>query len=169
MQPAIVQQPRAVIIVQLIMGVIFGFSAYGLVRQLPNGDLGAVFNSDLMEQALNNRQAHLLTLTLAAFGLGLGGNHLLTGLGRTLNVSALGKVIMALIGLIVIGGLVVGVVTNALTGISVPVVMNTGIGLWVGSGLGWWSASAQPRPSFTAWGIGVTAALLTFIALSLLT
>ena len=143
MQPAIVQHPRTVIIVHLIMGVIFGFSAYGLVLQLPNRDLGALFHPDLMEQALNNGQAHLLTLTLAAFGVGLGGNYLLTGLGRTLNVPALGKVIVALIGLIVIGGLVIGVVTNALTGISVPVVMNTGIGLWVGSGLGWWSASAH--------------------------
>ncbi len=143
MQPAIVQHPRTVIIVHLIMGVIFGFSTYGLVRQLPNRDLGALFHPDLMEQALNSGHAHLLTLTLAAFGLGLGGNHLLTGLGRTLNAPAPGKLIVALVGLMVIGGLVVGVVTNALTGISVPVVMNTGIGLWVGSGLGWWSASAH--------------------------
>jgi len=167
MQPAIVQHPRAVIIVHLIMGVIFGFSAYVLVRQLPNGDLGAVFHPDLMEQALNNRQAHLLTQTLAAFGVGLGGNHLLTGLGRTLNVSALGKVIMALIGLIVIGGLVVGIVTNALTGVSIPVVMNTGIGLWLGSGLGWWGASAQPRQTLSVWGVGAIAALVTFVVLAL--
>ena len=168
MQPVIVQHPRAVIIIHLIMGVIFGFSAYALVRQLPNGGLGAVFHPDLMEQALNSGQAHLLTLTLAAFGVGLGGNHLLTGLGRTLNVPALGKVIVALVSIIVIVGLVVGVVTNALTGVSVPVVMNTGIGLWVGSGLGWWSASAQPRQTLTVWAVGAIAALVTLIGLLVL-
>ena len=60
------------------------------------------------------------------------------------------------------------IVTNALTGVSVPVVMNTGIGLWVGSGLGWWSASAQSRQTLTVWSLGAIAALLTLFGLLVL-
>jgi len=168
MQSRLLQQPRAAVVVHLIMGVILGIAAYMLVRQIPHRDLGTVTHPDLVLQALKSGQTHLLTLIVAAFGVGLGGNYLISALGQTLNMPSLGKVMVGLIGIVVIGGLAIGVAADWFTGISVPLVMNTGMGLLVGSGLGWWMASVLPRQSLAAWSVGAIAALGTVIALAVL-
>lgn len=167
MQPATFQQLRPALI-HLVIGLILGIAASMLVLQMPNGDFGTVFNPELVLQALNSGQTDLLILTLAAFGVGLGGNFFLSSLGQMLNVPIMGKVVVGLLGVIVLGGLVIGVLTDRLTGISVPVVMNPGMGLAVGSGLGWWIASALSRPSWAAWSAGMIVALVTMIGVLLL-
>jgi hypothetical protein len=166
MHTSVFQQPKASMVVHVVMGVIFGVAVYGLIRQLPQGAFAT--NPDLVLQAISSGQTHLLTLTAAAFGAGLGGNYLLSGLGQTLHVPSVGKVAAGLIGVIVIGGLAIGVALDWFTGITVPLVMNTGIGLLMGSGLGWWSASLLPRQSLAAWSVGAIAALITGIGLIVL-
>jgi hypothetical protein len=166
MHTSVFQRPKASMLVHLVMGVIFGIAVHGLVRQLPQGDLAT--SPDTILQAVSSGQTHLLTLTAAAFGVGLGGNYLLSGLGQTLNLPLVGKVVAGVIGIVVIGGLVIGVTLDWFTGITVPLVMNTGIGLLVGCGLGWWSASMLPRQSLAAWSVGAIAALITGIGLIVL-
>lgn len=127
--------------VHIVMGLILATASYALLRQVPNGDLSTLFNPAMAEDAISSGQIHLLGLTLTAFGVGLGGNYFISRLGKLLRIPVLGKGVIALIAVIVIGGLVIGVTANWLSGVTIPLFMNAGIGLLVGSGLGWWVAN----------------------------
>lgn len=117
--------------------VSLGVSLIGFWRNLPNGDLGAIFSEVAVQQAVNNGQMNLLLLVLFSFGIGASSNYLLTSIGMRRGYGdAVGRGVVAVWFVLVIGGLVVGVISNQLNGITVPAVMNPGTGLIAGSLIG---------------------------------
>lgn len=117
--------------------IILGVSLIGFWRNLPNGDLGAIFSEAAAQQAVNNGQMNLLLLVLFSFGAGVSSNYLLTGIGMRRGYGdRVGRGVVAVWFVLVIGGLVVGVISGLLDGITVPAVMNPGTGLIAGSLIG---------------------------------
>jgi len=117
--------------------VSLGVSLIGFWSNLPNGDLAAIFSEAAVQQAVNNGQMNLLLLVVFSFGIGASSNYLLTSIGIAQGYGdAVGRGVVAVWFVLVIGGLVVGVISNQLNGITVPAVMNPGTGLITGSLIG---------------------------------
>ncbi|MEZ4666769.1 MAG: hypothetical protein R3E39_02410 [Anaerolineae bacterium] len=125
------------IFVKIIAVIVLVISLFGLWNNLPNRDLTAIFDEDAVQQAMTNNQINLLLLTLCAFGIGASSNYLMTSIGITRGYGdAPGRIVFAIGLILVLGGLVIGVVSNLLKGVMVPLVMNPGTGLIVGSLIG---------------------------------
>ncbi len=124
-------------LIKIAAVIILGVSLFGFWRNLPNSDLGAIFNQEAVQQAVTNGQMNLLLLVLFSFGIGASSNYLLTTIGITQGYGdAVGRGVFAVWLVLVLGGLVVGVISNFLKGITVPAVMNPGTGLLIGSLIG---------------------------------
>lgn len=117
--------------------VILVVSLIGFWRNLPNGELSAIFSEAAVQQAVTNGQMNLLLLVLFGFVIGASSSYLLTSIGMKRGYGdAVGRGVVAVWFVLVIGGLVVGVISNQLNGITVPAVMNPGTGLIAGSLIG---------------------------------
>jgi hypothetical protein len=102
---------------------------------------------------MNNSQLNLLLLVLWGFGIGASGNFLLTHLASARGYGAgLGRAVFAVGLALLIGGLALGVLSDRLTGILVPVIMNAGTGLVVGSLVGLFTADKLSH-SAEEWGL----------------
>ncbi|MBZ0283227.1 MAG: hypothetical protein K8L97_20995 [Anaerolineae bacterium] len=124
-------------LIKIAAVIILGVSLFGFWSNLPNGDLAAIFDQEAVQQAMTNGQMNLLLLVLFSFGIGASSNYLLTSIGITQGYGdAVGRGVVAVWFVLVIGGLVVGVISNFLKGITVPAVMNPGTGLLIGSLIG---------------------------------
>jgi hypothetical protein len=95
---------------------------------------------------LSDRPAKVFESLVACFGIGLAATYILSALGRAIKLTFVGGILCVGIGCLVLGGLVFGVLSDALQGIQTMVVMNAGTGLWVGSLAGWRIETALPHP-----------------------
>jgi hypothetical protein len=113
-------------------------SAFGLWSQLPQGDLAALFNAAILQEAINSGRMNLMGVMLCSFGIGAGSHVLVTTLGRRRGGGDfVARVGVFTVASVVIGVLVIGVAADLLTGITIPAVMTVGSGLLIGSFLGW--------------------------------
>lgn len=117
--------------------IVLVVSLLGFWRNLPDGDLGLVFNAEAVQQAVNSGQMNLLLLVLFGFGIGASSNYLLTSLGMMRGYGdRLGRGLFVVFLVVILGGLLLGVLSNNLKGITVPAVMNPGMGIIAGSLIG---------------------------------
>jgi hypothetical protein len=133
-QRKLTSMPKLINIAAVVM---LGISLLGFWSNLPNGNLAALFNADAVQQAITSGQMNLLLLTLSSFGIGASSNYLLTHLSIKRGYDdKVGRVVVVIVFVVVIGGLVIGVLSDFLSGITVPAIMNPGTGLIAGSLIG---------------------------------
>lgn len=145
-----------------LLGVGFSLSLFGLWTQLPYQG----FNLDALITAITDGTSNLLVLCLCSAGIALTVNYLLTQFSKHLGYGKrLGFALLALLLPLVISILVLGIISDSLSGLGIPIVMNTGMSIIFGAFVGLNLAESLPKlrrvhAGIMLFGISVTLAIL---------